>query len=217
MTPDRRTPLASLPLLAVDLETTGLSATRDRILAVGVVPVDGRRIDLGGARRFVVRHHDPGEAVAVHGLTHDDLETGRPLTDVLADLGEALDGRALLAHHAPFDVAFLDAAARSAGRPAVQAPVVCTLDLQRRLLGRTGEEIPRGALRLWRARDSHGMPRVRAHDALGDALACAELYLAQVAELEAGGRELRLRDVRQRSSWLRRLRHAARRFTAGWR
>lgn len=214
MTPSRATPVSELPLLALDLETTGLSVASDRILAVGVVPVDGTRVELAGARRLLVAHDDPGEAVAIHGLTHDDLEGGRPLKEVLAEVRELLAGRALLAHYAPFDLAFLDAALRSVGMPPVQAPVVCTLDLQRRLLTRGGEELPRGALRLWRAREVHGLPPAPAHDALGDALACAELYLAQVAELGSASRPLLLRDVRRHEPWLRRLR---RRLNAWWR
>ena len=204
MTPDDRTSLDELPLLAVDVETTGLSPVRDRLLAVGWVPVDGTRIDLSGARRYVVRRDDPGEAVTIHGLTHDDLEAGRPLAEVLAELRVALSGRVLLAHYAPFDLAFLDTAFRAVGEAPVRPPDVCTLDLQRRLLNRNGE-LSDDALRLWRARERHGMPSAKAHDALGDALACAELYLAQVAELGVGG-PLCLRDVRRRESWLHRLR-----------
>jgi DNA polymerase III subunit epsilon len=204
VTPDLRTTVDELTLLALDVETTGLSPGTDRLLAVGWVPVDGLRIDLSGARRHVVRHHEPGEAVTIHGLTHDDLESGRPLADVLAELREALTGRALLAHYADFDLAFLDAAFRSAGERPPRPPVVCTLHLQRRLLVRSGEE-PHGRLRLWRARERHGFPPAAAHDALGDALACAELYLAQAAELGPPG-QLRLRDVRRHEPWLRRLR-----------
>lgn len=204
MTPDDRTPLDRLSLLAVDLETTGLSPARDQVLAVGWVPVDGLRIDLSGGRRHVVRRDDPGDAVTVHGLTHDDLEEGRPLAEVLAELRRALAGRVLLAHHAPFELAFLDAAHRSVGERAVLPPAVCTLELQRRLLSRHGEVRP-GDLRLWRARERHGLPVTAAHDALGDALACAELYLAQTAELIASG-PLSLRDVRRREPWAARLR-----------
>ncbi|QZY28216.1 3'-5' exonuclease [Nocardioides coralli] len=214
MTPHRSTPVGELPLLALDLETTGLSVGRDRILAVGVVPVDGTRIELAGARRLLVDHDDPGEAVAIHGLTHDDLEGGRPLAEVLEEVHELLAGRALLAHHAPFDQAFLDAGLRSVGMAPLRVPVVCTLDLQRRLLTRGGEELPRGALRLWRAREAHGMARAPAHDALGDALACAELYLAQLAELGSTGQPLLLRDVRRHEPWPRRLRRVV---SAWWR
>lgn len=204
MTPDDRTPLDRLPLLAVDLETTGLHPGRDRVLAVGWVPVDGSRIDLSGCRRHVVRHDDPGGAVTIHRLTHDDLEEGRPLAEVLAELRRALDGRVLLAHHARFELAFLDAAFRSVGERPDLAPAVCTMELQQRLLARHGEARP-GHLRLWRARDRHGLPVTTAHDALGDALACAELYLAQAAELGAAA-PLALRDVRRRGSWPERLR-----------
>jgi DNA polymerase III subunit epsilon len=202
--PDDRTPLDRLRLLAVDLETTGLSPAHDQVLAVGWVPVDGLRIDLSGAQRHVVRRDDPGDAVTIHGLTHDDLEEGRPLTEVLAELRRALAGRVLLAHHAPFELAFLAAALRAVGAPPGLPPAVCTLELQRRLLSRHGEVRP-GDLRLWRARERHGLPVTAAHDALGDALACAELYLAQAAELGASG-PLSLRDVRRREPWPERLR-----------
>lgn len=203
MTPEDHTGVEELALLAVDLETTGLDTGRDRVLAVGWVPVDGLRVDLSGARRFVVRREDPGAAVTIHGLTHDDLETGRPLEEVLVELEGALSGRALLAHHAPFDLAFLDAAFGSVGRTPLRPQEVCTQDLQRRILARHGD-VPPDALRLWRARARYGLPTTRAHDALGDAIACAELYLAQVAELGLSG-PLRLRDVRRQESWLRRL------------
>lgn len=204
MTPDDRTPLDRLSLLAVDLETTGLSPARDQVLAVGWVPVDGARIDLSGGQRHVVLRDDPGDAVTIHGLTHDDLEEGRPLAEVLAELRRALSGRVLLAHHAPFELAFLDAAFRTVGERPALPPAVCTLDLQRRLLARHGEVRP-GDLRLWSARERHGLPVTTAHDALGDALACAELYLAQTAELGVSG-PLHLGDVRRREPWLRRLR-----------
>src|SRR5690606_16010952 len=137
------------------------------------------------------------------------LEAGLPLAEVLAELKRALEGRVLLAHHAPFELAFLEAAFRAVGERPVRTPDVCTLELQRRLLTREGEIRP-GSLRLWRSRARHGLPVTKAHDALGDALACAELYLAQAAELDAG-RPLRLADVRRRHSWLDRLRSWLRR------
>jgi len=208
VTPDDHTPLADLPLLAVDLETSGLSPERERVLAVGFVPVDGSRISFSGARRLVVRDDaGPGDAVTIHRLTHDDLASGVPLGEALAELRTALAGRALLAHHVAFDLAFLRAAFRSVGEEPPALRVVCTLDLQRRLLARRGEELAPGVLRLWRARRRFGLAAAPAHDALGDALACAELYLAQVAELDPTGRltlrHVRRHDTRLRTAWRR--------------
>ncbi len=199
---------SGLRLLAVDVETTGLVAGRDRVVSVGWVPVDGDTIDLAAARRFVVLGDDPGAAADIHGLTREDLALGTPLPAVLAELSRALEGRALLAHHAPFDVGFLRAAFREVGERMPRGPVVCTLALQKRLLRSRGPEPwPPGALRLWVARERFGMPAGRPHDALGDALACAELFLGQAAELGP----VTLRDVRLRSPRPSRLRRAVRR------
>ncbi|WP_454228235.1 hypothetical protein [Propioniciclava flava] len=72
---------------------------------------------------------------------------------------------------------------------------MCTLTLHDRLINRGFDDEARaGQLRLWAARERFGLPAYQAHDALTDALACAELYLAQVAELRSP-RPLTLRDV----------------------
>ncbi len=204
-------PPDSLRLLALDVETTGLVAGRDRVVAVGWVPVDGDRLDLAGARRFVVRGDDPGGAAEIHGLTRADLAAGVPLPEVLHELRAALDGRALLAHHATFDVGFLRAAFREAGERMPRLSVVCTLTLQKRLLRADAlDEWPEGALRLWVARERYGLPGGSPHDALGDALACAELYLGQAAEL-GRGRTLTLRELRMPTGWSHRTRRWLRR------
>ena len=201
---------AGLRLLALDVETTGLVPGHDHVVSVGWVPVDGDRLDLAGARRLVVRGDDPGGAAEIHGLTRDDLAAGTPLPEVLRELRAALEGRALLAHHATFDLGFLQAAFREAGERMPRVTVVCTLALHKRLLRADAlPEWPAGALRLWTARERYGLPAGRPHDALGDALACAELYLGQLAEL--GGRDLTLRDLRLPTGWWPRTRRRWRR------
>ena len=199
---------AGLRLLALDVETTGLAPGRDRLVAIGWVPVDGDRLDLNGARRFVVRGDDPGSAAEIHGLTRADLVAGTPLPEVLRELRVALEGRALLAHHATFDVAFLKAAFYEAGERMPRVPVVCTLTLHKRLLRADRlEEWPAGALRLWTARGRYGLPPGSPHDALGDALACGELFLGQYAELSRY-HEPTLRELLMPSGW----RHGTRRW-----
>ena len=61
-------------------------------------------------------------------------------------------------------------------------------------MGFTADPSPE-RLRLWGARERYGLPEYRAHDPLVDALACAELYLAQVSELRDRGART-LRDLR---------------------
>lgn len=185
--PDPTTPVDEVPLLAVDVETTGLDTERDRVIAVGWVPVDGLAIDLSRARRRVVgTRMEVGQSATVHGLTDDVVAAGEVPIDVLHELLGALTGRVLLAHHASIEVGFLAAACQRVHGVPLVVSCVDTLALQRRVLARTigvlAEPAP-GTLRLWAARERYGLPIYRAHEPLTDALACAELYLAQVAEL----------------------------------
>ncbi len=184
--PSPRTPLGDLPLLAIDLETTGLDAESDRILSIGFVPVDGREIRLGGAREIVVRAgsgEGVGDSATVHGLTDDVVAAGVPLSDALAATLRALEGRVLLAHHAAIETGFL---ARACERAFGSRPLFVAVDtvlLGRELLAPGDEDVPPGRLRLDALRSQFGLPRYRAHNALSDALACGELYLALTQEL----------------------------------
>jgi DNA polymerase-3 subunit epsilon len=185
--PGADTPLDDLGLLAVDIETTGLDPRRDRVLSIGWLPVDGGRVVLGGAGRAVVRDAaGVGQSATVHGLTDDRLADGVPLEDAVARLLEALTGRVLLAHFARIETGFLGAACERAWGAGLPCVVVDTFELERReVAGGWGSEPEAGALRLWAARERRGLPVYRAHEALTDALACAELYLAQRAGLAA--------------------------------
>jgi DNA polymerase III subunit epsilon len=200
--PGPETPLADLRLLAVDIETTGLDPRRDRMLSIGWLPVHGGRIELGGAGRVVVRDTGGaagvGQSATVHGLTDDRLAGGVPVEEAVARLLDALAGRVLLAHFAQIETGFLAAVCERAWGAGMPCVVVDTFELERRVVaGGWGAEPARGALRLWTARERRGLPVYRAHEALTDALACAELYLAQRAELEAAAPEttLTLRHV----------------------
>lgn len=192
--PRGTTPLADLRLLAIDLETTGLEE-HDSILSIGFIPVDGTEIIAAGANHVMVRHSDTegvGQSATIHGITDDQLVGGLSLADALGRTLRALQGRCLLAHHAPIEVGFLTRACQQVWGFAPTFSVVDTLGLQHRILTHTEDEPPRGSLRLWNARDQFNLPRYKAHDALTDALAAGELYLAQVGHL--GSR--RLKDLK---------------------
>lgn len=184
--PAPSTTLDELPLLALDLETTGLDPATDRILSIGFIPVDGRSILVRGGRELLVNPKTAegvGHSATVHGLTDDQLAAAMSLSDALATTLEVLRGRVLLAHHAPVEVRFLTKACEKAFGATPVFTVVDTLELGRDLLMKGDDDVPRGRLRLSALRAQFGLPRYRAHRALTDALACAELYLALTAEM----------------------------------
>ncbi len=191
--PDPATDVADLQLLAVDLETTGLHPKNDRLLSIGFVPINGLSIDLSGARRFVVQAGvDVGQSAAIHGLTDDAVAAGTPIAEALPIVLEALRGRVLLAHYTDIEERFLSAACERVYGVRMPVARIDTLELHRRLIVGWGQAPMRLALRLWAARERYGLPVYPAHECLIDAIACAELYLAQVAEMRSEGDEVTL-------------------------
>lgn len=185
--PTDDTPATDLPLLALDIETTGLDPARDRMLSVGYVPVDGETITLSGARhRIVAAGVDVGQSAIFHGITDDQVAVGAPVAEATAGVLEALAGRVLLAHFATIEIDFLSRVCVALWGAPLVVPVVDTLVLHDRLINRGfDDEAKAGELRLWTARRRYGLPRYPPHGALTDAIACAELYLAHVAEVSA--------------------------------
>ncbi len=183
--PGPATPASELRLLAIDVETTGLDPARDVVLSIGFVPVDGRTITLGGARSMLLRGvASVGQSATIHHLTDDAVSAGLERAEALSVTLAALAGRVLLAHHAPIELQFLSrACVEEFGAPFV-SPAIDTMLLQNRIVAPGFDDEARvDELRLWNARGRYGLPRYGAHAAATDALACAELYLAQVAEL----------------------------------
>lgn len=196
--PAPSTPARDLPLLAVDLETTGFDPGSDDIISIGFVPVDGDVVRLEGAQRVLVRANGGvGQSATIHGLTDDIVADGIPMEEALAAVLPALAGRVMLAHHALIEMKFLSVACKRLYGHRLPVQRVDTMLLQLRIVAppALNRDPPEGSLRLWNARSRFGLPAYQAHDALVDALACAELYLAQLAEL-GHGRDLTLRDLR---------------------
>ncbi len=170
---------------ALDLETGGLDARHDPIIAVGMVPVRNGVIQLGESFDTLVRP-DPGrairpESVRAHQLLAGDLRKSPPLAAVLQEVDRRLEGGVLLVHNRGIDIPFLKGGHARSGLPWKKPRVVDTVDLivkaasRRRFLRPEGETMP--SLNLSEARRVNGLPDYQAHDALVDAIATAELFL----------------------------------------
>lgn len=181
-TPATSTPSEQLPLLAVDVETGGLDPNKHSLLSIGWVPINGREIDLSGAGYYVLNFSDDAagvwESATIHGLTDDDVAAGADPEQALTALLNALSGRVMLAHFKNIEQGFLSHACRRYFGAALYIPIVDTFALERRHMEKMGT-YPRGEdLRLARIRGRYDLPHYPSHNALTDALACAELYLA---------------------------------------
>lgn len=174
-------------LLALDLETTGADADAE-VLEIGTVPVVEGVIRIGEVTRTLVRPDERSavEGIAAHHLRPSDVADAPSLAEVLPGLLERIAATdALLVHHARLDVRVLRRACAATGVRWPKPRVVDTVELigrvrrRERATGSSGR-LPRG---LSDARAALGLPPHRAHEAVADAVATAELYLALQARL----------------------------------
>ncbi|MBF0471043.1 MAG: DNA polymerase III subunit epsilon [Gammaproteobacteria bacterium] len=180
--PHYRTPLDRVPILALDFETTGLNPVRDHILSIGAVVVERLEIQLATAYHQVIctegALHEAG--VIVHHITDDHKAQGEALERVLPELLQQMAGKALLVHYAPVERRFLQQTCLRLYGMAPVFPIIDTMEIARRRLDqRTALYSPQD-LRLFNLRGRHNLPRYKAHNALNDAIATAELLLAEL-------------------------------------
>lgn len=185
-------PLKDVPMVALDVETTGLNPERDEIVSIGVVPMMLDRIASSASRYWVVRPRsglDP-DSVTIHAITHAQIDAAPDLEAIVDDLLAALAGRVVVVHCKDIERSFLDLALRARIGEGLQFPVIDTMELEARLHRQSppgffarllGRKPPPVSIRLADSRERYGLPRYRAHHALTDALATAELLQAQVA------------------------------------
>ena len=182
---DKRLDCHEVEIVSLDLETTGLDPNRDAILTIGLIHICQMSIRLETAWHEVIQidHAIPEESAVIHHITDDRAALGRPLVDVLPLLLRRLAGKVMLVHYSNIEQNFLDVACRKLyGAPFI-IPTIDTLALAQRLYERRNHSIQPGDLRLFNLRPRYNLPRYKAHNALSDALATAELFLAMSAEM----------------------------------
>ncbi|MDQ3947411.1 MAG: 3'-5' exonuclease [Actinomycetota bacterium] len=186
----RSRPWPDVDCWALDLEMSGLDPGRDRIVAVGMVPVRERAVRVGARFASLVGGQGPlsGAGVTVHHLLPAQLVDAPPLGTVMAEVDRRLRDAVVVLHAGSVDLPFLRRAYRETGRPWPDPPVVDTLALLRRherhrLVHEPAETAVPASLSAARAR--FGLPAHDSHDALSDAIATAELLLVLAQRLGA--------------------------------
>jgi DNA polymerase-3 subunit epsilon len=152
----------SFPALAfVDLETTGATATADRITEIGIVEVDE-----SGVREWscLVNPGTPISGFIEHltGISNTMVADAPPFEDVADEVRERLEGRLFIAHNARFDYGFLKNEFKRAGQD-FRATVLCTVKLSRKLFPQHAKHNLDSLI------ERHDLTVSSRHRALGDA------------------------------------------------
>ncbi|WP_051201918.1 exonuclease domain-containing protein [Ferrimonas senticii] len=179
--PAPTTALTELPLLALDLETSGLDANCDHILSLGYLPLNQRRWCLNKAQLQHVAAADKvcADSAVINHITPEMLSHAQPLRQCLLALFEQMIGRAVVVHGRCIEQQFIEHWLWQHYR-IKQLPILWfdTLHIEKaRQLD--PERQLNGDFSLAAVRSDYQLPSYPSHHPTTDALACGELLLAQ--------------------------------------
>jgi DNA polymerase III subunit epsilon len=185
--PAPSTPWDQAAWCVVDLELSGLDPRRHEIVSFAAIPIEGGRVQLAHAACGLVRPSGPltESSIRIHGIRAADLLDAPMLEEAIDPLLEAMTGRILVAHVARIERGFLGRALRGQGvrlrRAIADTSVIGRLWLKER------DGVAPADPSLEELAHALALPAQSRHDALGDALTTAQVFIASAAHLGALG------------------------------
>lgn len=167
---------------ALDVETTGLDAGKDRVIEIGIVQFS---IDPEGAILEIARWGSlinpgipiPASATAIHGIEDFDVWMSPGFAEVASHVAKLVEGRVMVAHNAPFDAAFINAEFARLGLPSPFGEIADSLGILRAgyptLLSYS----------LGKAAFVLGIDRGTSHRALDDAATCMRIFVQSARKM----------------------------------
>ncbi len=164
--------------VAFDLETTGIQPETDAIVEIGAVKfVEG--LPQSPFSALVNPGCEiPADAIAVHGITNEEVRTQPPIREFLGPLAAYCGDLPLVAHNARFDFKFLEAAIKKEKGKAPAGVVLDTHALSKKVFP--------GLLnyRLETLTRHFDFPNTVFHRAYEDAEYCGKIFLRILETLE---------------------------------
>jgi DNA polymerase-3 subunit epsilon len=115
----------------VDVETTGLHPVRDRIVELAIIQLGP---DAQVTNEWWTLVNPEAKAYGrLHGISAKDINAAPTFRELLDDVLARLADRVIVAHNAPFDVAFLQAETIRAGTAWGPVEGFCTMEVLHRL------------------------------------------------------------------------------------
>lgn len=177
------TPLDELTYVVFDTETTGLYPDQgDEIVQIAAVRIiNGKRVHTEAFDTLVnPGRHIPATSTQVHGITNDMVADAPAIVTAIQRFHKFAEGAVLVAHNAPFDMAFVRRHESDAGCR-FDHPILDTVLLSAVLYG----EAESHSLDALAHRLGITIAEEARHTAIGDAIATADALLKIIPALKS--------------------------------
>jgi len=118
--------LHSLKFCVIDLETTGGNPDSEKIIEIGMVKIEDRK--LTEERSFLINPEKeiPDFVQKLTGIRKADVEHSPKIEEVMDEILSFIGDSILVAHNTSFDIPFLNGVLKKMGRPNLENKVICT-------------------------------------------------------------------------------------------
>lgn len=177
--------VSELEFIVLDIETTGFDSEEETILSIGWVEITNNKIDLTSAQHLYINSDSKikPETAIVNHITQQMLINGVSIHQAIKSFLQQAMGKILVAHgcvvEANFINCYLSRTFKISPPPLLWIDTLC---LEKRLQ-HTINPTDTSDVTLSATRERYQLPRYNAHNALADAVATAELLLAQQARI----------------------------------
>lgn len=171
-------PLEKASFSVVDVETTGLSANKNRIIEIALVKIENLKITDKLHYLINPQTYIPPFITSLTGIDNDDVIGAPIFSEVVDEIISFTDNTILTAHNFPFDSSFLNSEFSTSGREFINEHSCCTLKIARKIYPTLKSKS------LSNVAQSLNLKNKNAHRALGDAEITAKVLLKMIKELQ---------------------------------
>ncbi len=172
--------LEEVRFVVFDTETTGFDSSKDSVISIGAVALEGSLIRVQDSFEVLIRRDSVGhsDAVTTHGLLLKDLHEGCDEQEAVNGFLEYTGNSVLVAQHADFDVAMINSILKKQYGLELFNQVIDTASLAKRLEKGPYYNLAHksGEYRLDVLLERYNIRLYDRHTAAGDAFLTAQLF-----------------------------------------
>ena len=172
------TPLENASFSVVDVETTGLSANKNRIIEIAIVKIENLKITNKLHYLINPQTYIPPFITSLTGIDNDDVIGAPVFSEIVEEVINFIGETVLTAHNFPFDSSFLNTEFMLSGREFINEHSCCTLKIARNIYSDLQSKS------LSSVANFLNLKNTNAHRALGDAEITAKVLLKMIKEIQ---------------------------------
>ncbi|WP_439151139.1 3'-5' exonuclease [Winogradskyella sp.] len=183
--------LNKVRFVVFDTETTGLDTKTDCILSIGCVAINDLKVKVSDYLEYYLKQEQfNSDTVKIHGLLKEGKLTKLEEKVAIIKFLDYVKNAVLVAHHAAFDIAMINASLKRMGLPRLKNKVLDT----GHLFQKTKLDTSKLHYSLDELSERFKIPLHDRHTASGDAYITALLFLKIVSKLNQS-QGLKLKDL----------------------